>query len=253
MLKLLCKEKEEGFLSFCQNCTDKVNGAVLYTRLKAYGTDSGEALFWYSEDKDKITSCSSLFDGVFTFVSGNNAPFSDIRLFPHIIGASEVLCSLDSFQKTGFEEKSIRKSLVLKFKGSDKFPAASEVTAENLKEIFPVIFEENPDKDKIFPYWYTDASHKLRHGLIRGKAVYADGKCVSVCITSGETNNTAVISSAATLKAYRKNGFGECAVISLAKASGKEAYVVTDSVKTAEWYEKLGFELTKNTLCSFSL
>lgn len=254
MLKLLCEEKRKSFLSFCESCKDKVNGAVLYTRLEAYGANSREALFWYSEDSEnKITSCSSLFDGVFSFAAGNDAPFADFKLFPYVAGAKEIVCDLESFNKIGFEEKNVKKSFVLRFKESEKNGGALNVTAENLKDIFPVIFEENRNKDKIFPYWYTDASHKLRHGLIRGKAVYKDGKCVSACITSGETKNSAVISSVATLTAYRNNGFGKTAVLSLAKDSDKISYVVTDKAKLAEWYKHLGFQLTEGTLCHIVL
>lgn len=224
MLKLLTQDKAEHFLDFCNGY---IEGAVIFTRLKAYGTDTNEALFWYSENDDKINAVCSMTDGIFTYCADETADTEEILMFAEIMGAREIT------------EKG---KYILKFNKSHKTGTAEAITNENLKKVFPVAFEGTNNTEASFSAWYTDASHKIRHSLIHGKGVFTDGKCVSVALTSGESDTMAVISSVATIKAYRKQGHGENAVISLAQSLNKEIYLMTNDLHTAEWYKKMGFE-----------
>lgn len=222
MIKLLRNEKEAEFLNFCNK---SINGAVIYTRFKAYGN---EALFWFSENKTgKINGIYSMMDGIFTFDADETADKEEIMMFSDVMGAKEIT-------KNG--------RYILTYNGNKNSGSAEDVTGENLKHIFPVIYENAENRDNFFAQWYTDASHKIRHGLIHGKAVFIDGECVSVALTSGESEKTAVISSVATLKAFRRHGYGENAVISLANSLNKTVYLMTDDEYTAEWYKKMGFK-----------
>ncbi|MBQ8209803.1 MAG: GNAT family N-acetyltransferase [Clostridia bacterium] len=224
MLKLLTQAETEEFLTFCNGY---IEGAVIFTRLKAYGTDSNEALFWLSRNESgTINAVCSLTDGIFTYCADETADTQEILMFAGIMGAREIT------------EKG---KYILKFDKSCKTGTAEDITSENLKSVFPVAFEDAEDSSAFFPDWYTDASHKLRHSLIHGKGVFIDGRCVSVALTSGESNTMAVISSVATLKEYRKKGYGENAVISLAQSLNKEVYLMTNDSHTAQWYEKMGF------------
>ncbi len=226
MLKLLKKTEEKECLAFC---SEQLEGAVIYTRLKAYGSDGSEALFWLSRDsKNKINAVCSMLDGVFTYCSDNTADEEEIIMFAHIMGASEIT-------KKG--------KYILKFESSPNIGTASDISGENLKDAFPVIFEDEPCKNIFFSKWYTDASYKIRHSLIHGKAVFDGKKCISAALTSGESDKIAVISSVATLKEYRKQGYGENVVISLAKSLDKTVYLMTDDEQIAHWYEKMGFIL----------
>lgn len=225
MLKLLTKDKTEKFLDFCNGY---IEGAVIFTRLKAYGTDNNEVFFWFSEnDSGEINAVCSMTDGIFTYCADNTADEEEILMFSRIMGAREIT------------EKG---KYILKFAESDKVGTAEDITSENLKSVFPVVYEDAENPVGFFPQWYTDASHKLRHLLIHGKGIFADGKCISVALTSGESDTMAIISSVATLKGYRKQGHGENAVISLAKALNKEIYLMTNNSHTAEWYKKIGFQ-----------
>lgn len=223
MIKLLTKDKEREFLAFCNN---SINGAVIYTRFMAYG-NSDVALFWYSADENNnINGVYSLMDGIFTYDADKSADKEEIQLFASVMGAREIT-------QNG--------RYILSFDNCEKNGTAEDVTGENLKKIFPVIYEDDENRDSFFPGWYTDISHRIRHGLIHGKAVFVQDKCVSVALTSGESEKIAVISSVATLKDYRKQGHGENAVISLAKSLHKEIYLMTNDEHTAQWYKKMGF------------
>lgn len=226
MIKLLTDDKTNEFSAFCEH---RLTGAVIYTRLKAYGTGSNDALFWYSEKENgEINGVFSMTDGIFLVCTEDSADKEEIRLFARTVGALHVTYGEAEY--------------TMKFKFPDKKHTAEEISGENIKDIFDVVFEDDKNRGKYFPRWYTDVSHKIRHSLIHGKCVYADGKCVSAALTSGETDSIAVISSVATLKNYRKQGFGERVVLALAQSLGKEVYLMTDNEKTKCWYEKIGFE-----------
>lgn len=225
MIELLRKEKETEFLDFCNR---SINGAVIYTRLKAYGTNSNEVLFWFSlNESNNINGVYSLTDGIFTFDADDTADKEEIMMFASVMGAKTIT------------EKG---RYILKYDSKTKKGTAEDITGENLRDIFSVIYENTPNRENFFPRWYTDTSHKIRHGLIHGKGVFISGKCVSVALTSGESEKTTVISSVATLKDHRKQGHGENAVISLAASLNKAVYLMTDDEHTARWYKKMGFK-----------
>lgn len=228
MIKLLTEDKYKEFLNFCNK---DIVGAVIYTRLLAYGIDNNDVMFWYAENNGKMTAACSAADGVFTYCCNNNADINEILAFANIIGAKTVTSTAVLY--------------ILKYIGSQKTYSTENIDGENLKEIFPVVFEEDGNRSVFFDNWYTDASHKIRHGLIHGKCVYDGSKCVSAALTSGETEKIAVISSVATMKNYRKRGFGEAVVNSLAEDLKKEVYLMTDSENTALWYKSIGWEIKK--------
>ena len=226
MIRLLTNDRLNEFSAFCEK---RLTGAVIYTRLLTYGLGSSDALFWFSENTDgNINAVCSMTDGIFLVCTDSTADEEEIKLFSQTVGATHV-----TYGKAEY---------TLKFISSRKNFTAEDVSGENIKDVFDVIFEDDNNRNSYFARWYTDASHKIRHSLIHGKCIYSDGKCVSVALTSGETDLIAVISSVATLKNYRKQGFGEKVVLALAQSLDKEVYLMTDKEKVKNWYEKIGFE-----------
>ena len=224
MIKLLTEDKINEFTAFCQ---EKTTGAVILTRFYTYGLSGDTALFWFGEDENgSVKSVFSLLDGIFLACCEENDR-EEAELFAKTMGASQI-----SYGKAEF---------TLKFVSYDKKYSAEDISGENIKDVFDVVFEDDPDRRKYFADWYTDASHKIRHSLIHGKCIYKDGKCVCVALTSGETEKIAVISSVATLREYRKQGLGRQVVLALAQSLDKDVYLMTDSEKTKNWYEKMGF------------
>lgn len=225
MIRLLTKDKIAEFYEFCDK---RLTGAVIYTRFKAYGLLSNEAFFWYSENADnRINAVFSMMDGILLVCTDGSADKEEIRLFAETIGASRI-----TYGDAGY---------TLKFTLAQKQFTAEDISGENIKDAFAVIFEDDDNTNLYFSRWYTDVSHKIRHGLIHGKCIYRDGKCVSVALTSGETESVAVISSVATLKNYRRQGLGEQVVSALAQSLDKEIFLMTDNETTKNWYERMGF------------
>ncbi len=229
MIKLLTDNKIKDFSVFCKN---RITAAVIYTQFLTYGHDSADTYFWYSEDENEnINAVFSLSDGVFLVSTDDEALHDEIELFSQIVGAEKVSYSTADY--------------VMKYVGGEKY-TEDDITGENVKDAFDVVFEDDENRKTYFGKWYSDVSHKIRHNLIHGKCIYKDGKCVSVAFTSGETDMLAVISAVATLGEYRNNRFGERVVLSLADEISKEIYLMTDNEKTKNWYEKIGFELMNN-------
>ncbi len=225
MIKLLTHDKIPEFCSFCEN---KISGAVIYTRLSAYGTNQSDVMFWYQLKDEIITAVMSMQDGIFLVCNGENADAAETEMFAKTLGAKQITYGNAKY--------------ILRFKGKKKACNAQNITGENIKNAFDVIFEDDENRQKYFSLWYTDASHKIRHNIIHGKCVYDENDVVSVALTSGETEKIAVISSVATLQNHRKKGYGERVVLSLATELQKDVYLLTDSEITRDWYVKMGFE-----------
>ena len=224
MIRLLTDDKIKEFTDFCKN---RISAAVIYTNLLTYGYCSDDALFWYSEDGNgKMNAACSLSDGIFLASAENSSLHDEIELFAQIVGAREVSYSSAEY--------------IMKYSHGEIYKS-EDITGENVKNAFDVVFEKDENRKSYFGKWYADVSHKIRHNLIHGKCIYKDGKCVSVAFTSGETESLAVISAVATLENHRKQGFGEKVVLSLAQSIDKDVYLMTDDEKTARWYEKIGF------------
>lgn len=225
MIRLLTPDRETDFLRFCES---EPAGAVLTTRLAAYGLTDGHAMFWYAEDENRnLTAVCGMTDGILSVCANEQTDKTELESFAQVIGAREI-----TYGKAAY---------LLCYHGEPTDEEATIVTGENLKDIFPVIFENDPDRDAFFADWYTDASHKLRHGLIHGRSLYADGRCVSAALTSGETAKIAVISSVATQTEYRGRGFASQVVRSLASSLPQTVYLMTNDKKTSDWYQSIGF------------
>lgn len=225
MIRLLTPDRKSDFLRFCEN---EPAGAVLTTRLAAYGLSDKNVLFWYAEDENhNLTAVCGMTDGILLVCANEQTDRKELQEFSKVIGAQEITYGTAT--------------CLLRYDGGQPDVHTTTVTGENLKDIFPVIFENEPDQDAFFADWYTDVSHKLRHGLIHGRSLYADGRCVSAALTSGETKKIAVISSVATCKEYRRRGFASQVVRSLASSLPQTVYLMTNDKKTSDWYQSIGF------------
>lgn len=87
-----------------------------------------------------------------------------------------------------------------------------------------------------------DTSHKLRHGLGVNEQIWLEGILVSCALSTYVTKSSAIITAVATVKDYRRMGFGEKAVKSLeAKLQGRRIFVLRENLKTPGFYESLGY------------
>ena len=124
-------------------------------------------------------------------------------------------------------------------------PMATEtVTAETLRELYPVIQDMLPAYDRnMTGNWYVELSHKLRHNTCHAEAVRVNNRLVSAALTAAESETAAVIGMVSTLPGFRGNGFAGTVCLSLAHSllsDGKKVYICCEK-DLLPFYEKLGW------------
>lgn len=261
MYKLLSNEREiVDFLSTVEN--DPL-GARMETDLKTYGLNSYPRFYYGS---NCVRLC--FFDGVLSVsVSKGKSDIDELKEFAEFTGAAEIEISSYSdiskeISECFSEDKySVSEAVLLKYnkdrgenikfqKHLPKNFSVSPLYSDDLYSFFNLSYPgEKPD----FPLWYTDLSHKLRHGFVHGVKITADDKIVSSAATSGESGKAALISAVTTDIDFRHSGLGSECVLTLVKSlNQKFIYVITKSPITSKWYEKLGFEKSGNRFYTVS-
>lgn len=92
--------------------------------------------------------------------------------------------------------------------------------------------------------WYTDLSHRLRHGCARAFLVRdEEQQAAAACLVSAESRAAGLISNVLTAPAFRRRGFGTAVVAAAAGdliADGKCA-VIECAPALTPFYARLGF------------
>ena len=96
--------------------------------------------------------------------------------------------------------------------------------------------------DKLFAKCMGAEDSIIRHNSASLSGIYEDGKLISAAFSLFETENSAVISSVATLESHRNKGYAtEIINALLSKNSDKSVYVFTENENIDKWYKKIGF------------
>ena len=109
-----------------------------------------------------------------------------------------------------------------------------------LTEVYKILSEGFPNIAD-FSLWYTDTSHRCRHGISR-VFTYRESTTASVAFDIG---NTVLIAQVATNKAARGRGYAREFLKWLAKffnGLGKRAYLLALDVRVS-FYEEIGFRI----------
>ena len=93
-----------------------------------------------------------------------------------------------------------------------------------------------------FEYWYTDVSHRVRHGHCHIAVIVSENKVVSNAMTVAETNTAAVLGQIATHPDFRRRGWaGKCINSTISQCKDKNLYILPINETAQRLYEKLGF------------
>ena len=121
---------------------------------------------------------------------------------------------------------------------------SDEVERLTPQEYWDVIAPVFADSLPPFDAWYTDVSHRVRHGLCRLMGIRRDGKPVAAAMTTAEDGDRLLIGAVATLPDYRGQGLAGRLVTTLAAIGQQEAKHVLLSPKNEgaeRLYTRLGF------------
>ena len=225
MLDLLTARDRDDFLAFC---APRFYGAVLYTRLLTYGCE-GEARFWLSRDGDgAVCAAAGLSDGVLTVVAPPERR-DECHALAAFLGAGVTEESL--LEKNG--ARVMRAGAAVPSSGTER------IDGENLKYVLPLLISVfSLDGEAVL---YTDLSHKLRHGLIHGRAVFDGRRCLACAMTSGESPCLRVVSAVASDPEVRGRGYASAALRALQNDLDDRPLLLAAEASVQPFYLKLGW------------
>lgn len=230
---------------FLRACLRDPFGAVLTTRFAVYPPGSGKAGFWAAlDDEGEPVGALSLMDGALTavFPDENRADPEELLSFAAYLRAKTLLVS-------GYP---LGEPLTALCCARDFPDTASPPEASDLP-FLPALMTGGSASEPERAAMLTDLTLRFGAGLLRGRVIRSEGKPVSCAVTAGETAACALISGVATDPAYRGKGFARACVTSLVGASGKRAFVLTDSADLAGWYAEMGFVPWERHVYTFSI
>lgn len=234
---LLVDEKSRYTLERYLSRSDPYACRIL-SQLLAYGTDARFLEHWIQVYNDKPTAALSRLDGNMTvYCESDN---DELYEFIGAVGYSSILADGNILPRYKGKETVLKYSHGME---AYKQELVHVDSAPTVREIYPILALcrgegfDVPDFDSFYP----DMSHRLRHGLARIFAVKVDGRAVSCCMTSAETETCAIISGVATMPNMRGRGYASLLVSKTVEAlSPKDIYLFCDKA-LAGFYNRLGF------------
>jgi predicted GNAT family N-acyltransferase len=100
--------------------------------------------------------------------------------------------------------------------------------------------------------WYTDMSHRLRHGCGKAVGIYEDNTLASAALVTLTTDAVGIIGGVATLPQSRGKGYARRTVFALACAlqkEGKRALIIPKNAHADTLYRRWGATQTDTLFC----
>ncbi len=205
----------------------------------AYG--AGEKFFsvWVQTDEnEKMTAVISSLSGDVTLALKEEADFEEINGFLKAIGFSSIFLNKKYSDFFPLEKKQTGKIMKLEKVLSETYYIFPE---PDYKAVFNLLFEEN---EVSFSDWFTDISHRIRHGSAIADTVVENGKTVACAFCQAKSGCDALIGSVKTDKNYRNKGFGTLTVTRLCsylQKNGFRVYLCREENKNKDFYSRIGF------------
>lgn len=197
--------------------------------LLAYGTKYDFCRFFFSE---YVIICET--DGCLVISElSENLDIGELADFVSFCGFSEIFCSEELGGRLAKNiDCNVEKVNLMCFHGERVFNIESE-NSPPLDKVYNII---KTSFDINYEPWYTDISHRIRHGI--SKARILDG---SALIVQHDLNGEALLSQIATLPECRRQGNAARLIGAVCgELSESSVYILcTDTLRP--FYEKVGF------------
>lgn len=178
----------------------------------------------------------------------------ELSLFLRVCGFKSALCGNEiGMRLMGLGWDKTEESVLLKFAGSlipegESVAPFKDITVNPaLDEVFPIIRDGFPDVE--YDGWYTDMSHKIRHGVAN---VYLyNGATVTA---AADMNGAVYLTLLASAKAARGTGAAKNMLRSLGthlERQGKEACILCRE-ELVPFYNKAGFYVAGKAMTVYS-
>lgn len=245
MIRLVDKE---GVERLCEACEGHPVACRIYSAVMAYGTETRFAEFWLQEWEEEIVGAIAKVSGDVTYALLRNEAEAQEEMETFV----KMLYGVRSVFFAAEGEKSVDGSgcsgVTLRWKESGEETAC--LGAEGLEqagELYRFLCQSGEEAlalpmDDVA---YADFSHRMRHGLLRGKGVRGDsGELLACAITTAESPRLAIVGGVFCRKESRGKGYASRVVEALCReltAEGKEVFVF--AYPGAEgFYRRMGFE-----------
>lgn len=176
---------------------------------RAYGAGQNFFDVWV---QDEARACLARLDDTFFLVDGG-ADYEEIASFLHMAPYFTALIAADRAARSVADRLpapvaiSGRHLLGRRAPVRKRRPAGGTIDHRpDLRSVYAVASSHFAVPGGFAP-WYTDMSHRIRHGCARAYLMRAGGKPVSVCLVSAQSGQAGLISSVVTLPDYRRRGY----------------------------------------------
>lgn len=208
--------------------------------LKAYGTGYNFVSFYANEDFS-VLICLQDSLAVLHMENGDDkvALIDVVEFLPMV--AKTILCEvslpMDSLIKHGFETEQGSLFRLDKYEHMTLPEVSGDIQAAF--DISSAVFNEVNEED--FNSWYTDLSHRIRHGM---SAVFTlKGICTATSFLCEE--DIMLLAQLATLPAMRGRGYARKILFHTATAvKAKSILLLSQNKESDSFYIKLGFQKT---------
>ena len=213
--------------------------------LQAYGTGRGFFCVWV---QDGCRACIARLESSFFLVDLGGADYEEAAFFLEfnpfftcLAGEAEAISRAAVFFSSPCH---IRRNRLMRWEGPPP-PCGSDGIDRrpDLKEVYRIMTAQFPLPGGFAP-WYTDLSHRIRHGCARAYLMREAGRPVSTCLVSAESPLAGLISAVTTLPDCRGRGYAS-ALLAAACADLRDAGrrpVLECREAMIPFYERLGFE-----------
>ena len=245
MFKLVESEKEiKKVRTFCAR---GYFGARINTTLAAYGTDDRFVRTWYEEADGRLLAVMQMTEGAAVVKCKPGTDFVSLAMLIQFAGAKTVIGDRDSVGALPFCVSS--QGFLMECRDlPDLTCKAYSVDAEQIASIYPVLFgEDAAEKDKrAFAVWFSDISHRVRHGFCECFAIYENDIAVSCASVLYSNAQYGCIGAVATVPGCRNRGFGRDCTLAAAQSvleRGQSACLACVDSGIHQWYEAMGFSV----------
>lgn len=204
----------------------------------AYGGSYDFCRFYRAEDESGRAVGSILIYNANAVICGEWC--CELEDFLRITSPESIECPVNISGNISLEGYAQKKRTVFKLRsvcGTDKIRKGLQnpVPLGNMFNILDRCFD-----GLCFDLWYTDMSHRIRHGISRAYLFRSDA-CAAVDLICGEKG---YISSVGVIPESRGNGYGKMLLSCIAEDLEREnicGYLMAEE-HSADYYRKLGFE-----------
>ena len=246
MIRLVEKEGVQRLLTACAG---HPAGGRIYSALQAYGTEARFAEFWWQEREGEITGAISKISGDVTYLLFREDKEAREEMETFVTMLYGVRSVFTTYATSSAVESSPEMTCGITLRG-ENFPAMeNSVAVEPLTqagELYRFLCHSGEEAlampmDDVA---YADVSHRMRHGLLRGKGIRSEGGDLLACaVTTAESPKLAVIGGVYCRTEYRGQGYATALVQALGRelqAEGKQVLVFAYP-GVEEFYRRQGF------------